>query len=484
MKFLNYFKAAALMTAVTLSLTACGGDEDELDGPDGGEDVVTPTPDPDDDPTLNDLPAMSASEAKNYIEGVATEMLNLINPADQETLLRLIDSWSEKYDDYEAPANWNLDNFDESDKAPRCNPIKGFMKALRKAAGGDAAALSRATSELLDMARFSGVYEPGSGVDKYGDRVGMWVKKEDSKDIIFRFPYNGETVEVKGVGEGSTWSHTGYGATVVIPRIFTVTMKKGNGVLVSAKLDSNVDFSAHTINAVVEGSVANLNVKATVTGNNTVINADTYTWIGGTQISHTTAVVNGANMVDANTINTLFRQESDTYSDGYNEYVDTWYEFDKNVAGRMFRTGTLESVILGKVRIGCNVSSIGSIINESGKYFEQYQYGSQEEAKKACQEQCDIFNRVMPAEIYLQGSKNASGSVRYQPYLDVEDYGDGYSYWEWYSEPVLMFDDNAPVSFSEYFGRVSMPSVYNAAKSLIQIYRGYFPYLIDDDDDY
>ena len=482
MKFLKYLQATAAMAAVTLSLCACGGDEDEPedDITDGNEQVV-PTPDPEPTPEPNpDVEAMDPDAAKAYIEQTALEIVNTVNPADQDKLLLVVNHWVENYSSIDPPVEWNLDAFfgydDEDDyyRARRHNPIKGFMTALGRAAKGDVSAVSRAMSELMNMARFSGIYEPGGVyVDEDGDTYHVWKKTADSNDVVFRFPYNGSTVEARGVAEGSTWSGSLNGITVEIPRKLTATLKNNGNELVNVVLESNLDFNAHTLQADLTGALMNINVKTVTSGTNSKITSDSYVWYSGKQLTHTVGVINGVNMIDKNALKNLFREETETWGD----YTETFYTIDGKAVGNMFKSGEIESDVVGKIRVAGTINNTGELIESFGEYFDRDAYSDRDAAEQACRVQCELLNRSMPADMYLAGSSYSSATIKYQPYLE-----DDIVFWEWYSEPVMAFADGTTSSLAGYFGGKNFISLDTPIRNIVNTFVGYWPFVTDYDE--
>lgn len=466
MNFLKYLSATATAVALAVSFASCGGnDEDEPGGGAGGDDdsnIEFPS-----DPSV---PEMNPAEAKNFLEGTALEIVNSIDPTQQEALWKLTGYWCETYWDTEPPMNWGIDDFDDYDdyyKAPRHNSLKGFMKFVGKAAKGDAGAMGRAMNEVLNMARFSGVYEPGIVVDEYGDRYEGWVKTADSRDVIIRFPYNGATAELKGVAEGSTWSETYEGVTVEVPRKVTATLSDGRSVLVTAVLESNLNFNAHTVSAKLDATLMNITLKSITNGNNSTVTTETIVWYSGKQLATVSGEVNGTNMVDRNAIKNLFVENNYDYDEEY-------YDVNPEALSKMFKSGTVVSNVLDKVVVKAKVGNISELIETFEDCFDNYEYSSKSAAQAACRRQCDVLNRSMPAYLYLNGSSLGSAFVTYQPYL-YEDY----SYWKWFSEPVLAFKDGTTTSFEAYFGGNSFIDLDTPIRNIVYTIYGYWPFLVD-----
>lgn len=463
MKILKNFMRVATVVAVAVSLSACGGDDDEPEL-NGGDDAPIVNPDPTPAPTPDaSIPAKDPAAAKSYLENTAIDFLNIVNPADHETLVRIVGYWSENYSEFDAPANWNLGVLDEDDdyyNVKRRNPMSRMFSGLAKVVRGDVAAMSRVMNEVLNVTRFSGVYEPGRDYE--------WVKTGDSKDVVFKFFCNGNIVEVRATGSDANWSMTSDGIRVDVPKTATLTLKNGSVTLVDAKVNSNVDFSAHTIDVYVNASFDNVNIKSSVKGDDSRIKTETHLFYGNTQVARSTATVNGRNMVDRNAYKKLFREVTETYPWGE---VDRWYELDLDQADRMFIDGTTDSAVLDRVRAAGSISGIGRLIASSEEYFDNEEFESQDDAMKACQQQAELLKKLVKVNLYLDGSANSSASVDYRPYFDVDEYG---YYWEWYNEPVLLFADGTTTSFQSYFGDNNFLGIEAPLRSILYAYEGYW----------
>ena len=83
---------------------------------------------------IPDVDAMDPVAAKGYLEDTAIELLNIVQPSDHETLVRIVGYWNENYGEYEAPAVWDLDALEGDDddyyKARRHNPLRHMMRAF------------------------------------------------------------------------------------------------------------------------------------------------------------------------------------------------------------------------------------------------------------------------------------------------------------------------------------------------------------------
>jgi hypothetical protein len=449
MKVSKLLRPGLLTTAVALAVSACGGDDPKEEGGEGDEGGAGETPDIEatDTPSAS-VEAMAPDAAKAYLDDVALEVINMVRPTDQETLVRLASECADKYADYEAPTNWDLDDVEDHYYAPSRNKLAAFMGYVAKAAKGDAAAASRASNLLLSLSRFSGVYYPGSAVDDYGHTVKRWVKSSDSDGIQFNLSYKGANdVIVTGIGENGSWSESYDNVTYQVPSKFTATVTYNGTVLAKIVSNTKVDFNAHTLSANVEAALSNVNYSIKVSGTNSRISSDVYYWYNGKQVAYANAIVDGSDMVDRNAIENLFDKETETYTWGNYTETYTYYEFNETRASNMFHSATAESNILNKVRVAGSITGLKDILNCLDEEFGSWEYDSQEVAKAQCQANCNVLNKSMPTYLYLAGSANSSASVTYQPIFD--DWG--YRSWEWYVEPVLSFSDGSTYSIESYF---------------------------------
>lgn len=453
--------------ALAFAVSACGGDDEPVN-PD-------PDPDPDPDPIVTpepnpETPVMTDAEAKDYLEETALQLINIVNPSDHETLVRVVGYWAEHYEGYDGPENWMLYEDDEPtwnggyQSSMKHNSMKGFFRAMSRAARGNVTELGRAANEVLNMARFSGIYEPNNNKE-------CWEKIADSNDLVIRFPYNGETVEVRGVASNGTWSESAEGYDAEVPCTVTATLKLGSTELVHAILNNNLNFNTHTVNVELNANMMNVKVSSNTNGTNTTVETETTVWYGSTQIARVVGTVAGSDMVNRDAIEKLFEKYTEDYGHGY---VETWYEFNKDQAARMFNTAHTETLLLDRVRVVNDNRNLGDLLNTFEEYFDNYDYPSKDAAEAACRAQCTLLERSVTGSLYLAGSANASATLSYKPVLDDEDWGDGYGYWEWYSEPVFCFSDGTTYSFENYFGGNRFSAIENPLKDMINAYERYW----------
>lgn len=385
---------------------------------------------------------MSPTEAKQYLEAVATDFLNLFKPADQKDLVDFTRHFAETYGDLREPEEWGLDDYDDEDPYFSARNVMGNLH--RVAVSRDLTALSRAFDDDFDFKRFAGVYEPK------GDR---WVKTGNSDDIVFRFKgAKGENCEIKAQGTGGNWVLNTEGGEVRIPENVTVNVTRGSDVMARATVRSNVNLDGHTAALSINAVAANLEVTTAVNGTDSRITQNCEFKVSGQKVLTTTAAIDGRRMLDIDNWQNIIENE------------------DEMALRQMFTKAVAEADLMGRLQVKADASGFSDLVDAMGGYYDSYDYDTQAEAKAACEADAKVINSSVSTALYFNSSVRQA-VLWFQPALyDESEYG--YSYWEWYIEPVLRFpSDGTTYSFEDYFGNSRFAAVENQWNALVESYQ-------------
>lgn len=382
--------------------------------------------------------ALSPTEAKEYLESVATDFLGLFNPDDQAELIEFANYFVNTYGDLDEPEEWGLD--DEDDSPSPYFSAKKVMRNLRKAvSGADPSALTRAFDDCYDFSRFSGVYEPGSSA---------WLKTGESNDIVFKFKNGrGQQCTVSASGSGGEWSVSYDGSEVRTPENVTVTVVEGSTTYARATVRSNVSESGHSASISIDATAANIGVVTTIDGTDTKIAMKSVFTVSGKEVVTTTASVGGSDLCNR---------------DKWERIID---DEDTDAAYRNLGKAVAEIDLLNRLQIKAEVSDFESIDSAVDNEYGDWDYDDKSAAKAACSADCDVLNAKIIANVYYS-SPERQAEIWFQPELDEDMY-----YWEWYVTPCLRFiSDGTTYSFEDYFGNSRFASVENQWDVL---YNGY-----------
>ena len=417
----KFIYGLAAVATLSLGFTSCSDKDD-----DGIGDI---------DQGSGTMEAYSPEESKEFLEKTATEALNLLNPEDQREVIELCSYFLETYGDLDLPENFDVEEDED-------NYLSNYMKStLRGLASGQPSMLTRAAVDYvydIDFDNFKGVYTPG----RY-----EWVKTDDSNDVIFRFNNKaGQACELKAVGSSNyydtsfEWTEEDYydGDEVSqynfrVPAQVNVTLTAGGKQLASAKVNSNVNFSAHNLSVNAEVSVANISAVAQTEGNDSKVAETATTTINGQLYIAETAVATGNHLCDINFYNKNFT-DSDDYA---------------SALSQLFSKGEAQVNVLNKVYVDGTINYTYALYDALGLYAES----------------------VAEAETYVTLlNKNISGKVRYnnttttQATVTWSYTADKYSWGTEYTiEPQLQFPDGTTYYFVNYFenGFEGVESLWN-----------------------
>lgn len=401
------------------------------------------------------LGAMAPAEAKAYIEETARQSMGLFNPEDQRALIELCSYFERTYGEYEGPAEWE-------NNAACAAPRRLFTTIRRAMSRNDLQALARSAAQSWSTDIFSGEYVP--------DAASMrWVKVKESKELVFSFPYKGNTAVMRATPSDGTWLMVYEDVTVHMPDRVEVTLTDGVNVCATGALESNYDAVRHTLRLNADMTAANITAAVTLRGTDDKIDATYTSAVSGTAFLTGGATVTGANMLNPSYLNRIVITESD-------EYDNTWSEVDMMLVREMLHTAAADINVMGRMAFHGSTRDVPGFIDAgmSGIYYDSEEYGDKEEARKLCQQMCDRVQVLVENSLCLAGSEVASASVVLRPALYEENYGWGeymYEYWEWSPEPLLFFpQDGSTYSIREYFSGDGFASLEGQIMNVLEAY--------------
>lgn len=379
-------------------------------------------------------------EAKQYLQETGESFLQLFNPKDQEEFIDVVNYFCENFGDLDM-------DFDTDTEAP----VTSMMKALRKGfQGGNYTSLSRATYYYeYAFKDFTGIYEPG----RY-----EWRKVADSNDIIFRWEDHGTKVEAKAVASGGSYDvdysiedydwYDGYyteNYQLTIPKKVVLTLIKGNVALLTST--NNTDYSSknHTISINTDTQLANLQIKATVSGTDSKVTSNAGLYVNNDCVLVADAIVNGKNLCNKN----------------------AYENADDDEIADFFTNGSATVNVLGRVQVKADCKNLRQIV-EASDYDDYEDYNPQ--AKNDAANLAKVLNSNATASIYYSGSDVKQADIIWDVVRE-DDWG--YTYW--YVEPLIKFcADDSKYSFEEYFGGNRFSNVVDELNDLIESYERYW----------
>ncbi len=444
MNYIKFLIGGAAATALALSVASCGDSNEEPQG--GKTDTKAEWTDSEKE---NSQKITTEEEAKEYIGQTASLVLDKFRPADQRPILELAANFVDAYGDY------TIDLGGSQYGAPRCGSkalgrlFKGFRDA---AASREYLGYAASAQNVLELGMFTGVYEPDT-------RRGVFYRAGDSSDIIIRFQSNGKRCELKVVPGKAAWTldaaelSEGEIDAVKIPREMTFSLTEGSTTLVNGSL-ATYWADGSELSFATDVTALNVRAAADTKATNSVVKSTEKLFVDGTEIVSASATVNGKGMVTSSTIEKAFDREEDTYEtwtgNGYETVTEYYYEANPRKFANIFQNGSAYAKLLGRVMVKAAVPDSHKLLELDETCFNSYDYDSQSEAKKDCQAACSLLNSGVPAKLYIAGNDAATATLKWQPYLNEEDYGYGYSYWCWEPEGVMEFADGTRYSFYDY----------------------------------
>lgn len=438
MKFLKFSVGACF--ALALAFSSCSKD-------DSGSEPVNP-----DDGGSGEMSVLTPQESKTFLSNTAKNLMSKFDPSQQREFMKFAADFGEQYGDLEAPENFYIDEED--------SPAY-MMRALAKGVQeGSPAAITRTVYEYvynINFKQFSGEYVPGHY---------SWVKKRDSKDIVFSFEDRaGNPCEIKVTASSDTsdgtititdedWYWDEYYKDIYnfsIPCTMTLTVNQNGKTLAGATVKSKINLNGHSLDADVKVYVQNIEVQATVNGTDRKVTQTAKLLVSGETLITEKAEVTGNNLCNIDAIQNALDQEGD----------------DSDVLLSFFDGGVANLDVMGDVQVYGQVTFNREIIRavkNSECEWGYYSDLSKSEAKEKVAAAAAAFNKYVSAVLKYQNKSTTQAT------LFFETAQHSYSNWGYFEvEPQLMFEDETTYSFEEYFS-YGFSSVTTAWDDLISSY--------------
>ncbi len=116
-------------------------------------------------------------------------------------------------------------------------------------------------------------------------------------------------------------------------------------------------------------------------------------------------------LVTLSALKGLMKEEVETWSDGYNTYYESWYEWDEDAVARMFHSGNCTCNLLNRVLATAEVPTSASFEDLGDGYYYSDDYdGNRNAARQACQNWCDKVNRGVITDLLPLRRPRSPGS--------------------------------------------------------------------------
>ena len=463
MKFIKYLLVASLAMGGGQMMQSCGDDEPDVEQGAGDNNTENPgdNNDPDQPGTLPDTPAdidtptapskdekpseKNAEDSKKSLESTANKVAGTFKPEDQKEVTDFAQEFEDLFADFEMPSEWDI--YEDEDEYDVAAVVRRIGHA---AAAPTVANLTRAANVYeLNFARFTGIFEPGTS---------EWKKTGDSDDIIFRYTNrSGKPVEMRVSASGKndqftiTDEYEDEEYRVNPPQRVNLTITQGGTSLVDCTVDALVNENGHTAHATANGRIANIEFSSITEATDSKVQQKALVKVDGKSVVTASAIVNGSKMATRQEIENLIDNPSAN-------------RFDS-----MFKNAIANVDVMGEIQVRASGEKAGDIIRafDTEKWWDSSDYDDKAAAKADCQKACDVANANVLDRMYMNGSKNYDATIKLVPMLDDDEP----YWWEWYSEPMIMFNDGTSYTFEGYFGNSRFESVADTWSSLWDSYQ-------------
>ncbi len=421
--------------------------------PIGGE-KGDPTPDPDPVPVM---PVETPEQQKKALEQTALDFVDAVAAANFEEVAGLAEYLAQEYSeenyDYDSVEDWADDCFDALTRT--------FLNTETEKETYDWGYTWIMTTDYYSVvyaaADFTGKFEAKNGSWKYSeaDDLSFHVKDAQGKPCVLRLTTSGKTKKVfMGRSEEEYYSsNNGYvdstfcemnNVYIQVPEVVTVTLQQDGEYIAKAVLKA--DLSS------MKGDEFDLrkdkyNVTATVEFNGYAVSLENFKYAPeqGTSVA--------ANFKKGN--KTLLSAKASADLDVSNE---DFYGSENN---------KVEINVMGSVQIKGNMS--GDIVEA----YEELEEAFDAESEKLFKNQVEKVNDLMNLNLYFYNSSKPSAKFELRPFVD-EDYED-----EWYTQPVIVFEDETSYSLEQYFNEEDFKKLIKAVERLGEDYEELFEDVAD-----
>ena len=444
-----FLLAAAMMTALTMSLSSCGDknkadDTQEQQNSGAGNKVEDGLLTPD--------------QSKDKLMSVAKMFAGKFKTADQKAVAQLADNLYGKYESYD------LGEFEDHYK-DRYDALFAAQRYTSNVLNGRATPLDR--SYVFSFSGESAIFEAD-------DATRSWVYKGKASDnsLILRCKDNsGQQVEAKIWGEGEehhleySWTEEGtvHTAKGELPAKVCFTLKQGNTEHIRVEFTQEMLKNNHAFLA-TNVRIANLNWNADVKVYSDHASC-AFKFVCGSETLLSAAA-------DLPSFRLIDKKDSQTYEQWIEEYGDRYEEILKSI-------GAADAAIdiLGWVQLKAKIDNFGYLYRDALKY----KFESRDRSEIAGM--VESINSHVSTGIYY-GSDIKQAQVIAQLGRDRSyEYYDGVereSYW--YSpEGVLYFpQDKTTYAFDQYFNRKPFTDLQYTVEDLVNKYIKLSQYLYDE----
>lgn len=461
MKKFNFYNCMlAMMLAGTLSLSACGDDNDEPN--------KTETPEQPDQPITPDQPstgqAMSPTEQKERMDAIAQAFMNMTPASDFKSYSDLGNYMYDTYSDY----NWD----EVGDWARNCweSARTETGKTEGKDKWGDNYVYTD-YSALLLTSNFTGHFTANNG---------KWVKEsgkandlqftftdQNAKKCVLKLETSGNVKKVYAANI-TDWDDSDYGntpgkytdyydrtkCTIGVPENIVVTLTQNGTELVktTVKIDlaslpgENFDISKNSFTASTLVELSNgykFNVSQVAYTGNQKCSVVYSMSKGGTQLA-SVSVASDLSGIPSCNVEAFSRDDFNINTDNING-KNAFVKID--IMGKLQLQGTLKDA-----RKFADYIDKANDNDENENKFKQWM--------NSANEQVDI-------NLFYDNSSVKQAAVQLEAFAETE-WG-GYKYWE--MEPVLVFFDGSSSSmFDVFFNDTDFKNTINAFEALIDKY--------------
>lgn len=399
-------------------------EEDPIEKPSGTMEVLTP------------------EESKEFLEEASTDFLNKFNPKDQQDLIELAAFVDDKYGYLDMPDGWEFEE-NSSYEESTAKLVKAFGDAFGRGLITRATTYAYTYSIYLDFSKFGGVYEPGTR---------RWNRTGDSNDVIFKFEGPaGEPCELKaalsgGYSEGTLefteedyydyWDEyyiDEYTYKFKIPKKVTLTLTQGGKTIVTANVNSDINFKGHTVSADVDVTAANLRIKGAVSGNDKQISQASQLYVDGDEILSSYAKLNGEDLCN------------------FDYYQSLNDKKEEEILQHLFQSGEATvSLMKNRVLFDGTATYSPALYEAFNTYYDSDSYSSKSQAETAIERAIQAIEDKVKVNVKYNNTNTIQATLGWTPSFYEWD-GYYYSYWEYELAPVLKFPDGTSYEFEQYF---------------------------------
>lgn len=418
-----------------------------------------------------EVPATPA-EQKTFIENTAKQVNDLLKPEDQADLVNFLIAFSEEFGDFFDGEDISDYDYAHPRKSRLAKEMKSMLVSLNKA---DFMGVTRSIRNVTyQIADFTGIYQPDMDTK-------TWIKTGESSSVIYRCKVNGKDAEISvvpadgeysenftgwdydwGYDENGNWYDEEYEVkyTVKVPRNVKFDMVYAGKSLANATVVSDYT-KAKSATATVAANIANLTVNSSANLTNSDCVASYTVSMGGTNIIDGEAKLTGNHLCDLEYVQNLYGEEDD----------EDWYDEDDDYvdpAWAMFSTGAFNANILGRMFVKASNDNLADLFKTAGNV--------DDEEEGDVKSLVNYLNSNINTAFYLGGATEPTGNFTWRAKKYTENWGGGYSYSYWSTEPMLTFKDGTTYSFEEYFSEKNFGDIVSMYESLVKTYKSFFKF--------